>query len=87
MPVSHVGPRAAPVLIGHGEQDRNIAPSHSSAFVAAMKAAGAEATLLLWPDEGRSPAITRAKNRVEFYGALEKLLKDRIGLSEDPVRG
>ena len=58
-PVSHISADDPPVLILHGEADTAISPNQAVAFDAALRAAGVDSTLVMFPGIGHAPPLDR----------------------------
>jgi acetyl esterase/lipase len=63
-PMTYVSRDAAPLLIMHGDEDRTVPVSQSETFFAALKAAGADATLVIVKGGKHAGVLfTNAENR------------------------
>ncbi|HEX3800985.1 MAG TPA: alpha/beta hydrolase [Verrucomicrobiae bacterium] len=74
-PITYVSKDSIPILLYHGEQDKLVPVAQSIALNAAMKAAGAQSTLVIYKDKGHAfglddQALAQVK---EFY---DRCLKD-----------
>ena len=83
-PLSHADQFRKPLLVAQGANDPAVKPSDQSApMVAAVKAAGAPVTYLLYPDEGHG--FVRAENNLSFYAVAEQFLAKCLGGRAQPL--
>ena len=75
-PLTHIGPRTAPILLAHGAHDPRVPPEHTERFVAAARTAGATVEQLTFPDEGHG--LTAPANVVAFHTAAQRFLSRHL---------
>ena len=74
-PMTYVSKDAAPFLIMHGDQDKTVPISQSETFAAALKQAGADATMVVVEGAGHGGAkFTSPENLKKIEAFLQKHL-------------
>ncbi len=79
-PVFHLENVRTPILIVHGTDDRRVTPAQAREYLHALKSAGKEAELVLYPGEGHG--ITIPRNQVDFMKRQTAFFEAHLG----PVR-
>lgn len=74
-PVTHVGPGDPPILIIHGEKDRQVWPAQSKRLLEVYQEAGLEAELHIEPEKGHGWAPPSSKEKKLVLSFLKKQLK------------
>lgn len=70
-----------PLLIGQGANDPRVKQAESDQIVKAMRQNKQSVDYLLFPDEGHG--FVRPVNRLKFYAAVERFLKEHLGGREE----
>lgn len=71
-PINHVDKIKVPILLIHGESDRQVEPMHSTEMRDRLQKAGKPVEFLLLPDEDHYLSIE--KNRVDAFKAMDGFL-------------
>jgi acetyl esterase/lipase len=71
-PINHVDKIKAPILLIHGESDRQVEPFHSEEMHKRLQKAGKPVEYLTLPDEDHYLSIE--KNRVDTFKAMDRFL-------------
>ncbi len=81
-PIHHVDAMRAPLLIGHGANDPRVKLAESERIAKALRARGADVSLIVYPDEGHG--FARSENNQDFYGRAEAFLAKHLGGRAEP---
>ena len=76
-PIDRADEINVPVLLVHGEEDRNVSVRHSRQLAAKLERDGKSNTLVVIPDEGHS--FRKDESLLIWLSALEKFLAENIG--------
>ncbi len=71
-PINHVDKIKVPILLIHGESDRQVEPFHSEDMYKKLQKAGKPVEYLTLPDEDHYLSIE--KNRIDTFKAMDKFL-------------
>ncbi len=71
-PINHVDKIKVPILLIHGESDRQVEPFHSEEMYKKLQKAGKPVEYLTLPDEDHY--LSREENRIDTFKAMDKFL-------------
>lgn len=66
-PIHHVNSNSAPFLLIHGAKDRTVPVNQSELFAAALKTAGVETTLKIFPHGRHSPGSLSRRSLIKGF--------------------
>lgn len=76
-PLAQAARIKAPLLLAYGGADRRVPPYHGEQFYAAVKASNPQVEYVQYDEEGHGWALP--KNRIDFWGRVERFLDKNIG--------
>ena len=82
-PINFAHQARNPILIGQGAQDSRVPQEQSDSMVEVFERSGAQATYLLYPDEGHG--FIRTENNTSFWAVAEHFLADCLGGRSQPL--
>ena len=81
-PIENVSKIKIPILLAHGELDRNVPYSHSDRMASKLKSKGKEYEFLTLKDGDHY--LSRGDNRLAFFRALDAFLAKHLGPGAEP---
>jgi dipeptidyl aminopeptidase/acylaminoacyl peptidase len=76
-PITVAGKIRQPLLIGHGAQDVRVPIQHGRSFESEVEKSNPNVEWVVYPEEGHG--LYLLKDRLDFYGRVEKFLARNIG--------
>jgi dipeptidyl aminopeptidase/acylaminoacyl peptidase len=76
-PISYVSKDLIPTMLFHGEKDKLVSVAQSITLNAALKAAGAQSTLIIYTDKGHAFALSDA-TLLDVEKFFEQAFKDQL---------
>jgi dipeptidyl aminopeptidase/acylaminoacyl peptidase len=80
-PIEHVDRITAPVLLFHGELDRDVSVEQSKRLAARLTAAGKACKLVTWPD--LDDDLVDSGARAEMLRTSDQFMRQALGLGAD----